>query len=211
MKPSELISPIKQEHPKRETGNINDIPMEEVIRIEEEERSAAEKRAAAEAERARLEKEAKDAEEAREAAEKAVRLAREKAEEEERKRKETEQRRIRQAEEERQKRHEQERLRQARLRKEQEEQEQRRRDALPNRLRVAANLVGSNDPKASSHAWLKKFMPVVTATTRQIDFSCDFEVEAERWIPNYLVAPLLGTNDLQLSQCMCISPATLDT
>jgi hypothetical protein len=43
-------------------------------------------------------------------------------------------------------------------------------------------------------------MPVVTATTRQIDASCDVEVEAERWVPNYLVAPLLGTNDLQLSQ-----------
>jgi hypothetical protein len=204
MKPSEPLSSIKQEHHKQESGNIDDIPLEDVGRIEAEEKLAEEKRVAAEAERARLEKEAKEAEEAREAAEKAARLAREKAEEEERKRKEAEQRRIRQAEEERQKRHEQERLRLARLRKEQEEQEQRRRDALPNRLRVAANLVGSNDPRASSHAWLKKFMPLVTATTRQIDVSCDVEVEAERWIPNYLVAPLLGTNDLQLSQCMLL-------
>ncbi|KLJ08313.1 hypothetical protein EMPG_16263 [Blastomyces silverae] len=174
-----------------------------------EAREAEERRVAAQAERDRQEKElreaqaakeAREAEEAREAAETAARLAREKAEEEERKRKEMELRRIRQAEEERQKRLEQERLRLARLRKEQEEQEQRRRDGLPNRLRAAANFVGSNDPFSKSHAWLKKFMPLVTATTKQIDPSCDSEVKDDRWIPNYLVAPLLATNDLQLSQ-----------
>ncbi|PGH17329.1 hypothetical protein AJ79_01213 [Helicocarpus griseus UAMH5409] len=174
-----------------------------------EAREAEERRIAAQVERERLEeelreakaaKEAQEAEEAREAAETAARLAREKAEEEERKRKELEARRLRQADEERQKRLEQERLRLARLRKEQEEHEQRRRDALPNRLRAAANLVGSNDPISKSHAWLKKFMPVVTATTKQIDPSCDDEIKDDRWIPNYLIAPLLATNDLQLSQ-----------
>ncbi|KAK2767469.1 Set3 complex subunit [Arachnomyces sp. PD_36] len=162
-----------------------------------EAREEEERRAAAEAEQAKA---AKEAEEAREAAERAARLAREKVEEEERKRKEAEQRRIKQAEDERQKRIEQERQRQARLRKEQEEQEQRRRDALPNRLRVAANLVGSSDPKAKDHAWLKKFLPLLTATTRQIEPECDAEVESEKWIANYVVAPLLATNDLQLSQ-----------
>lgn len=213
---------VKQEHKKNELQELNDIPMEVDIRADaeaeakkaeaeaetrrlkeeakkaEEERIAEEKRIAAEAERARIAKE----EEAKEAAEKAARQAREKAEEEDRRRREAEQRRIKQAEDERQKRLEQERLRQAKLRKEQEEQEQRRRDALPNRLRVAANLVGSNDPRAKSHAWLKKFMPVVTAMTKQIDPSCDPEVANERWVPNFLVAPLLATNDLQLSQCM---------
>ncbi|KAL2381952.1 hypothetical protein RJ035_006262 [Blastomyces gilchristii] len=177
--------------------------------LAKEAREAEERRVAAQAERDRQEKElreaqaakeAREAEEAREAAETAARLAREKAEEEERKRKEMELRRIRQAEEERQKRLEQERLRLARLRKDQEEQEQRRRDALPNRLRAAANFVGSNDPISKSHVWLKKFMPLVTATTKQIDPSCDLEVKDDRWIPNYLVAPLLATNDLQLSQ-----------
>ncbi|OAX79633.1 hypothetical protein ACJ72_06045 [Emergomyces africanus] len=177
--------------------------------LAKEAREAEERRIAAQAERERQEKElleaqaakeAREAEEAREAAELAARQAREKAEEEERKRKEMELRRIRQAEEERQKRLEQERLRLARLRKEQEEQEQRRRDALPNRLRAAANFVGSNDPISKSHAWLRKFMPLVTATTKQIDPSCDDEVKDDRWIPNYLIAPLLATNDLQLSQ-----------
>ncbi|EEH20682.2 hypothetical protein PABG_02913 [Paracoccidioides brasiliensis Pb03] len=174
-----------------------------------EAQEAEEKRIAAQAEREKQEKElreaqaakeSREAEEAREAAETAARLAREKAEEEERKRQELELRRLRQAEEERQKRLEQERLRLARLRKEQEEQEQRRRDALPNRLRAAANFVGCNDPISKSHAWLKKFMPVVTATTQQIDPCCDPEAKDERWIPNYLIAPLLATNDLQLSQ-----------
>ncbi|KAL1849697.1 hypothetical protein Plec18170_007218 [Paecilomyces lecythidis] len=219
-RPSDSAPSVKEEK-KREPQGLEDIPMEvdkradaeaeakkaeaeaeqrrikEEARKAEEERIAEEKRLAAEAEKARI---AKEEEEAKEAAEKAARLAREKAEEEERKRKEAEQRRIRQAEDERQKRLEQERLRVAKLRKEQEEQEQRRRDALPNRLRMAANLVGSNDPRAKSHAWLKQFMPVVTAKTRQIDPSCEQEVAEERWVPNFLVAPLLATNDLQLSQ-----------
>ncbi|RAH73488.1 putative histone deacetylase complex subunit (Hos4) [Aspergillus aculeatinus CBS 121060] len=174
------------------------LAQEKQAQRERQAREEEEARLAAEAEKARLEREEQEraAREARIAQEKAA----EKAAEEERKRKEAEQRRIKQAEEERQKRLEQERQRLAKLRKEQEEQEQRRRDALPSRLRVAANLVGSDDPQAKSHAWLRKFMPVVTAETRQLDPSCASEVAEDRWIPNYLVAPLLATNDLQLSQ-----------
>jgi hypothetical protein len=63
--------------------------------------------------------------------------------------------------------------------------------------------VGSNDPRARSHSWLTNFMPLVTATTRQLDPECVGEMANEKWIPNYLVAPLLATNDLQLSQCEC--------
>ncbi|CAL5867321.1 uncharacterized protein PFLUO_LOCUS1536 [Penicillium psychrofluorescens] len=157
----------------------------------EDERVAEERRVADEAERARLSKEEAD---------RAARAAREKAEEDERKRKEAEQRRIKQAEDERQKRLEQERARMAKVRRDQEELEQRRRDALPIRLRVAANFVGSNDPRARSHTWLKSFMPLVTALTKQLEPTCDKEMADEKWIPNYLVAPLLATNDLQLSQ-----------
>ncbi|KAF3491644.1 ankyrin repeat protein [Arthroderma uncinatum] len=180
--------------------------------------------AAAEAERERVEKakaakEAKEAEEAKIAAEKAAIIAREKAEEderkrdeerkqleeerrqeEERKRKEIEQRRARQAEEEHQRRLEQERLRQIRIRREQEEQEQRRRDALPNRLRTAANLIGANDPRAKSHGFLKKVMPVLHATRDDLEPMCDPELRDEKWILNFYVALLLATNDLQLSQ-----------
>ncbi|OXV06950.1 hypothetical protein Egran_05281, partial [Elaphomyces granulatus] len=155
---------------------------EEEAKKAEEDRIAEEKRAAAAAaEQARIAKEEKERE-AKEAAEEAARLAREKAEEEERKRREAERRR------------------RIRLLREQEEQERRRRNALPNRLRVAANLVGSNDPRARSLAWLKKFMPVVTAKTKQIDPACEPDLTDERWVPNYLVAPLLATNDLQLTQ-----------
>jgi hypothetical protein len=112
-----------------------------------------------------------------------------------------EQRRAKQAEDERLKRLEQERARVIKMRREQEAQEQRRRDALPGRLRASANFVGSNDPRARSHTWLKNFMPLVTVVTGQLDPGCAGDVTDEKWIPNYLVAPLLATNDLQLSQC----------
>lgn len=160
----------------------------------EEEHAAEEKRVAEEEERARLAKEEE------ERSERAARAAREKAEEDERKRKEAEQRRAKQAEEERQKRIEQERARMMKIRRDQEAQEQRRRDALPGRLRASANFVGSNNPRARSHSWLKNFMPLVTVATNQLEPACAEDVADEKWIPNYLVAPLLATNDLQLSQ-----------
>ncbi|KAL4768907.1 hypothetical protein BDW60DRAFT_114198 [Aspergillus nidulans var. acristatus] len=165
-------------------------PEQEMAKETEQERLAQEARAA-EAEKAR-------AQEEEERAVRAARIAQEK--EEENKRKEAEQRRIKQAEDEHQKRLEQERQRLAKIRREQEAHEQRRRDALPSRLCIAANLVGSNNPQSRTHTWLKKFMPVVTAETRQLDPSCSADVANERWVPNYLVAPLLATNDLQLSQ-----------
>ncbi|KAB8213922.1 hypothetical protein BDV33DRAFT_183735 [Aspergillus novoparasiticus] len=207
--------PVKEEQERHDINGLNDIPMDDYTERAEaeaeaeaearrqkearkarQERLAEEARLAAEAEKARLDKEEE------ERAAHAARLAqeKEKAAEEERKRKEAEQRRIKQAEDERQKRLEQERVRLAKARREQEELEQRRRDALPSRLRIAANLVGSNDPQAKSHLWLKKFMPVVTAETRQLDPSCAPDVAVEKWVPNYLVAPLLATNDLQLAQ-----------
>ncbi|KAJ5894125.1 hypothetical protein N7495_005816 [Penicillium taxi] len=159
----------------------------------EKDRVAEEKRLAEEAESARLAKEEAD------------RAACEKVEEDERKRKEVEEKRAKLAEDERLKRAEQERLRKSKMRRDQEAQERRRRDALPGRLRVAAHLVGSQEHRAKSHEWLKNFMPLVTATTRQLQgrqlqVNGFDETADERWIPNYLVAPLLATNDLQLSQ-----------
>jgi ankyrin repeat protein len=212
-RPADTSVLVKKEQKKQDSQPLDRIPMDDSHSKEkgpsldakeasEQEpdtqmtQEEEEKRSSADIEKERV---AKEEEENRKAAEQA-RLAREKVEEEERKRKEAEQRRIKQAEEDRQRRAEQERARLAKLRKEQEEQEQRRRDALPSRLRVAANLVGANDPRAKSHAWLKQFMPVVTARTRQLDPSCASEVAEELWVPNFLVAPLLATNDLQLSQ-----------
>ncbi|EAW08190.1 putative histone deacetylase complex subunit (Hos4) [Aspergillus clavatus NRRL 1] len=200
---------VKQERERQETSHLADIPTEDArsapkgpnpdpdelrraeARRAERERLVEEERIAAEAQKAQL---------AKEEEERAARLAKEMAEEEERKQKEAEQKRLKQAEEERQKQLEQERLRLEKLRREKEEQEQRRREALPSRLRLAAQLVGSHDPQAKSHTWLKKFMPVVTAQTKQLDPFCDLTVANEKWVPNYLVAPLLATNDLQLSQ-----------
>ncbi|KAJ5678222.1 uncharacterized protein N7477_003855 [Penicillium maclennaniae] len=157
----------------------------------EQDRLAAEKRAAEEAERDRL---------AKEEEERVARLAREKAEEDERKRKEAEQRKAKQAEDEKIKRIELERARVMKMRRDQEAQEKRRREALPGRLRVSAKYVGNNDSRARSHTWLKNFMPLVTAVTRQLEPTCAADIADEKWIPNYLVAPLLATNDLQLSQ-----------
>ncbi|KAJ5130933.1 uncharacterized protein N7515_006972 [Penicillium bovifimosum] len=156
-----------------------------------EERVAKEKRIAEEVERERL---------AKEEADQAAKAAQDKVEEEDRKRKETEQRRAKQAEDDRLKRMEQERARVNKARREREAAEHRRREALPGRLRAAANLVGSNNPRAKSHDWLKTFMPLVTAHSRQLDPGCSVDIADEKWIPNYLVAPLLATNDLQLSQ-----------
>ncbi|KAJ5774351.1 hypothetical protein N7457_009247 [Penicillium paradoxum] len=161
------------------------------IKKAHEERSAKEKRVADEAERDRL---------AKEEADQAAQAAQEKTEEEDRKRKETEQKRAKQAEDDRLKRMEVERARIAKARRDREAAEHRRREALPSRLRVAANLVGSNNPRAKSHDWLKAFMPLVTALSRQLDPGCSVDIADEKWIPNYLVAPLLATNDLQLSQ-----------
>ncbi|KAJ5586966.1 uncharacterized protein N7459_002731 [Penicillium hispanicum] len=195
---------VKAEPHEPNTKSVSDVPTDDRrIEVEaekrrqaeakkaEEERIAEEKRIAAEAERACL---------AKEEADRAARAAREKAEEDERKRKEAEQRRAKQAEDERQKRVEQERARMMKIRRDQEAQEQRRRDALPGRLRIAANYVGTNDSRAKSHVWLKNFLPLVTVITSQLEPSCPEDVMAEKWIPNYLVAPLLATNDLQLSQ-----------
>lgn len=204
---------VKEEREKHESNDMGDIPMAEAeseasraqkAESEAEERRRAEERKAEEAraaEEKRLADEAEQARIAEEEAARAARVAREKAEEDERKRKEAEQRRIKQAEDERLKRLEQERIRLAKLRREQEEQEQRRRNALPNRLCNAANLIGSNDPRARSRTWLRKFMPVVMTDTKQLDPFCEAELADERWVPNFLVAPLLATNDLQLSQC----------
>lgn len=212
---SEASVPVKQEHKKQDTQELERIPMddsasketetsaarrkEELQQKERDARKAQEEEGKKVAEQLQKERIAKEEEAARKAEEQ-VRLAREQGEEEERKRKELEQRRVKQQEEERQRRAEQERMRIAKLRREHEEQEQRRRDALPQRLRISANLVGANDPRAKSHSWLKQFMPVVTARTAQLDSSCVPEVADEVWVPNFLVAPLLATNDLQLSQ-----------
>lgn len=206
--PTKKNGDVKTEPPEPTTNSIPEVSSDDKrAEIEAEKRRQAEVKKAEEErlaeEKRREEEEAERARQAKEEAERAAQAAREKekADEEERKRREMEQRRAKQAEDERLKRLEQERARVIKMRREQEAQEQRRRDALPGRLRASANFVGSNDPRARSHTWLKNFMPLVTVVTGQLDPGCAGDVTDEKWIPNYLVAPLLATNDLQLSQC----------
>jgi hypothetical protein len=182
---------------------MHDVNDEEAARKAREVQEAVRARLAAEAERDRQEREAREAEEAKTAAaaETAARLLRERAEEDERKRKEAELRRVRQAEEEQQKRLEQEHHRQLRLRREKEEHERQRIEALPHRLRFAAENIANNDPKARDFETLKFWLPLKCAYHKFIDPKCDAEVADDLWLPNLQVAPLLATNDLQLSQC----------
>lgn len=204
--PAEKSGPVKTEPQEPVASSVADVSPDQ--KREEQEAEArreleakkAEDERVAELQRREAELEAERARLAQEEADRAGQAARAKAEQEERKRKEAEQRRAKQAEDERQKRMEQERARLLKIRRDQETQEKRRREALPGRLRVSADFVGSNDPRARSHAWLTNFMPLVTATTQQLDSTSNGNSTEEKWIPNYLVAPLLATNDLQLSQ-----------
>ncbi|KAI4247407.1 MAG: hypothetical protein LQ352_006163, partial [Teloschistes flavicans] len=113
-------------------------------------------------------------------------LARRRAEQERHRREEQERRRAEQEEKERQRR-----IRQ------QEEEEQQRLDALPDSLRRAAVL---SPEKARESREMKKWLPLRTVTTRQLDPGCDGNVADERWTPNVQVAPILAIKDLDLSQ-----------
>ncbi|KAI5282054.1 Set3 complex subunit, partial [Ascosphaera aggregata] len=190
------------------------------------ERAAAEK--AAEEERFALARKARELREAAEAAERAAHrayeAARSRVAEEGRRRREMEQRRAASAakeEEDRRRRVDRERARLAAARREKDEIERRRREKLPNMLRVAAEYIGTNDPRAKEHAFLRHFNPIFYVTTRMLEWAESStspsgspsntaaaimeekdESDQESWIPNFLVAPLLGTNDLRLSQYM---------
>ncbi|EXJ89048.1 hypothetical protein A1O3_02112 [Capronia epimyces CBS 606.96] len=149
----------------------------------EDERIAAERAAEKAAEQRRLAEE-QERERRRKAEEEAAALR--KKEEEER------QERIRRELEERQRRQE-EQLRQQRL-----EMERRRREALPIVLSTAALMIDNNDPTVRSEAWLKKFLPLFTVRTAQLDQEAPPATQAELWIPNFQVAGLLVTKDLHL-------------
>jgi hypothetical protein len=87
------------------------------------------------------------------------------------------------------------------------ELERRRQDALPSRLRKAAFLLDRDDPEVRSHAWLSKFLPLLTVRSSQIIPGMEHLIRGpfegvhpddEKWIPNYQVAYLLATKDLNL-------------
>ncbi|KAG8534213.1 uncharacterized protein KY384_001057 [Bacidia gigantensis] len=107
--------------------------------------------------------------------------------EEERARKEEQERRRRERED-------RERLRRA---QQQEEEARARLEALPNGLRRATEI---GPEKARDRKEIKRWLPLRTATTYDLDPSCSAEVAHEEWIVNVQAAPLLANQDLDLSQ-----------
>ncbi|KAL8782288.1 MAG: hypothetical protein Q9213_005523 [Squamulea squamosa] len=118
-------------------------------------------------------------------------------EEEETARRRAEQDRLRQEEQERRNAELEEREQRRRIRL-QEQEQQKLRDALPNSLRRAAEL---SPEKARQPREIKKWLPLYTVTTREIDSGCDDSGADERWIANVQAAPILAIRDLGLSQC----------
>jgi len=151
--------------------------------------------------------EAKKAEEERLAAEKAA----EKAAEEQRLAEEKE--RIRKLEEEAERRKKEEEERQERIKREleerqrrQEEQlrlqrleiERRRREALPALLCQTALVIDNEAPTAKSAPWLSKFLPLFTVKSSQLGDQVPDTAHDGLWVPNFQVAGLLATKDLNL-------------
>ena len=231
LKPSQQTKPERSPpHQRRRSAHsTEDIQPETINRISEKERIDAEERARAEAERekaAEAEQVAKEEERARLQAEKdAIEAAARQAEEErlaaERKKAEEAAARIKAEEDaiarkkeeeervEKMKREAEERQRRLEERRHREflEAEKRRQDALPSRLRKAAILLDKEDPEVRSHAWLSKFLPLLTVRSSQIIPGMEhlargpFEgvhPDDEEWIPNYQVAYLLAIKDLNL-------------
>lgn len=153
---------------------------------EEEEARVAKKKKEEELERTRLEQERIRKEE----------LERMRNEEEERKRHEEQERKRAELDE-------QERQHQIRIQKEEEERQ--RRESLPNGLRHAAQL---NPEEARSHQEIRKWLPLCTITTYQIEPTCDEKAASDLWIPNTQAVPILAITDLDLSQCMLMAPLT---
>ncbi|KAL8852093.1 MAG: hypothetical protein Q9221_003023 [Calogaya cf. arnoldii] len=107
-----------------------------------------------------------------------------------------EQERLRQEEQERRNTELEEREQRRRIRQ-QEQEQQRQREALPNGLRRAAEL---SPEKARQPQAVKKWLPLYTVTTQEIEPGCDKSMADERWISNVQAAPILAITDLDLSQ-----------
>ncbi|KAL8719534.1 MAG: hypothetical protein Q9225_003477, partial [Loekoesia sp. 1 TL-2023] len=124
-----------------------------------------------------------------------TRIAKRRREEEHAKRR-AEQERLRREDQERRRAEHEEREQQRRIRLQEEEQQQLR-DALPNSLRRAAEL---SPEKARQPQEIRRWLPLYTVTTREIDPGCDENMADERWIANVQAAPVLAIKDLDLSQ-----------
>ena len=188
----EVAEKAKVEAERRKTEEEQQAAAE-ASRIEAEQlavQKAVEEKEAAE--RALAEKEAAEKAEAeRRIAEEAA--ARQKAEEEAmaRKREEEERQERIKRELEDTKRRQEEQIRQQHL-----EIERRRREALPAGLAQASLLLETNDPAYAQ--WLTRFLPLFTVRTEHLEPNCSPFVAQDLWVPNWQVAVLLGTKDLNL-------------
>ena len=191
----------------------------EALEQEELARKEAEERCKLEAEKqAQLEREREEAErQAQIAREKEEEIERQAQEEQRRQREEFEAQAKKRREEELQKRRmEQERQRKldqekrrreaeqreiaARL-KAQQEEEAAHRASLPNGLRRYFELTPD---QARSTSEIKKWLPLRTVTTHDLDDHTEGLAAQERWIANIQAAPLLANKDLELSQCKLV-------
>ncbi|KAL8829590.1 MAG: hypothetical protein Q9170_006097 [Blastenia crenularia] len=116
--------------------------------------------------------------------------------EEELARRRADQERLRREEQERRRADHEERERQRRVRLQEEEQQQLR-DALPTCLR---RMVELSPEKARQAQEVRRWLPLYTVTTSDIDPGCDEYTADEKWIANVQAAPILAIKDLDLSQ-----------
>ena len=203
--------PLREAQPK---GLSEAVEMHERAEVENAKTTPVLEEVAEEASRAAREKEASLAESQRRAEEAERQLQTERDEEEARaakKQKEVEEmertrierERIQNEEEERKRAELEERERQHQMRiQEAEEKERQRRESLPSGLRHAAQL---SSEEARSHKETRKWLPLCTITTRQIDPACSEKVAMDLWIPNIQAAPILAITDLDLPQCTRMS------
>lgn len=191
-------------HERAEVENVKTTPIREEV-AEEASRAAREKEASIAESQRRAEEAERQLQTER--AEEEARMAKKQREEEaaaEMERTRIEQERIRKEEEERRRAEldEQERQRKIRIQEEEEEKERQRRESLPNGLRHAAEL---SPEEARSLKEIRKWLPLRTVTTRQIDATCGEKVAMDLWIPNIQAAPILAITNLDLPQCMRMS------
>ena len=78
------------------------------------------------------------------------------------------------------------------------EREQKRIESLPLLLRQAAQLLDADKLSAKHPEFLRRFLPLPTVWTEQLDPECSGEVAYNEWTPGFQVAPLLGSKDLGL-------------
>lgn len=216
---------VEMEEPKKTVSKTSEAESKEALKAQAAQREkaqAAQREKAKAEERAAEEKRQAELEKAKIAAEKAAEEAKKKAELEakeaailrekelaaEKKRQEEELERQRKAELEeaetrrRQKLEEEQRfLEEKRLEEERQEAELQRQEALPNTLRVSAQLIHSGNPEARERSFLGRFNTLYTATTGQLCPGASPKVAEDKWMPNFQAVLLLAITDLKLRQC----------